>query len=258
LEITEIKSVLEALLFASDKPVSLVQLAKVFDAVERKTVHQLLDELRADFERENRGYRLMEIAEGWQLVTRPEYASYIRKLTGSRAASRLTRPSLESLAIIAYKQPITKAEVEGIRGVNSDAVMHSLMERRLIRTVGRKDVLGRPLLYGTTRDFLVTFGLKDLGELPRLSELHDLLKQDTVNAELWEIDAQGQVVPREAEDFLKTPELDGQGEDDGAPRETPVETAGEGPGALPGEAHSEPPEEEPGESTGNAEGKESL
>jgi segregation and condensation protein B len=208
LEIADIKSVLEALLFTSDKPVSLAQMAKVLEGVERKTLHQLLDELRADCERENRGFRLVEIAEGWQLATRPEHAAFIRKLTGSKAAGRLTRPSLETMAIIAYKQPITKAEVEGIRGVNSDGVMHSLLERRLIRTVGRKDVVGRPLLYGTTRDFLMTFGLKDLGELPRLSELNDLLKQDSINAELWEIDAQGQVVPRQAEDFLKNTQVE--------------------------------------------------
>lgn len=203
MEIQEIKSVLEALLFSADKPLSLAQIGKALDGVERKSLHQLLDELRSEYDAEGRGFRLGEIAEGWQMSTRPHHGAFIRKLNRAKGAGRLSKPALESLAIIAYKQPITKAEIEGIRGVNSDGVLYSLLERRLVRTVGRKDVAGRPLLYGTTREFLQTFGLKDLSELPKLAELKDLLKQDEANAELWSINEQGELIPKSAEEFLK-------------------------------------------------------
>ena len=124
----------------------------------------------------------------------------IRRLHRIKSANRLTRPSLETLAIIAYKQPLTKAEIESIRGVNSDGVMQSLLERRMVRTVGRKDAVGRPLLYGTTREFLQAFGLKDLGELPKLTELKELLKQSP-EGELWEVGDDGKLVERPIEEL---------------------------------------------------------
>jgi segregation and condensation protein B len=201
---SEIKSAVEAVLFASDKPLTLAQIGAAMDGVERKALHQILDELRSDYDGSGRGFRLVEIAEGWQLVSRPQHASYIRRLNRSKTMNRLSRPALESLAIIAYKQPLTKTEVENIRGVNSDGVMHNLLERRLVRTVGRKDVVGRPLLYGTTREFLQVFGLKDLAELPKLTELKDLLKTEP-EAELWEVGADGKLVEKAPEDFVKTP-----------------------------------------------------
>jgi segregation and condensation protein B len=204
LEISELKASVEAALFASDKPVTLAQVAASMDGAERKLLHQVLDELRADYESQRRGFRLVEIAEGWQLVSRPEHAGLIRRLNRLKSSSRLSRPSLETLAIIAYKQPLTKAEIENIRGVNSDGVMHNLLERRLVRTVGRKDVAGRPLLYGTTREFLQAFGLKDLGELPKLAELRDLLQQEP-EADLWDIGADGKLVEKNPEDFIKSP-----------------------------------------------------
>jgi segregation and condensation protein B len=202
LEIAEIKPALEALLLASDKPVPLPQIAKVLDGMERMAVHQTLEELAAEYTEQGRGFQLTEIAEGWQLATRPQYANVIRKMNRSKVANRLTRPALETLAIMAYRQPITKAEVEGIRGVNSDGVINSLLERRMIRTVGRKDVVGRPLLYGTTREFLQAFGLKDLVELPKLTELKDLLRQDPAG-ELWDMDEGGNLVEKMPEELLK-------------------------------------------------------
>ena len=223
MEIADIKPVLEALLLASDKPAPLAQLAKAMEGVERKAVSQTLEELAQEYDSQARGFRLVEIAEGWQIVTRPQFAGAIRKMNRTKVANRLTRPSLESLAIVAYKQPITKAEVESVRGVNSEGVMNSLLERRLIRTVGRKDVVGRPLLYGTTREFLQAFGLKDLGELPQLADLKDLLKNDEAG-ELWELDENGELVEKRPEDMLKSAEPEAPAED--APGEEPVKEEG--------------------------------
>jgi segregation and condensation protein B len=204
LEILELKATVEALLFASDKPLTLAQLAATLDGAERKAVHQVLDELRTEVDEQNRGFRLVEIAEGWQLVSRPQHAAAIRRLSRAKGANRLSRPALETLAIIAYKQPLTKTDIENIRGVNSDGVMHNLLERRLVRTVGRKDVVGRPLLYGTTREFLQIFGLKDLVELPKLTELKELLQQEP-EAELWDIGPDGKLTEKHPEDFVKSP-----------------------------------------------------
>jgi len=157
-----------------------------------------------EYDESSRGFRLTEIAEGWQLVSRPQHAAIIRRLNRVKGANRLSRPALESLAIIAYKQPLTKTDIENIRGVNSDGVMHNLLERRLVRTVGRKDVVGRPLLYGTTREFLQVFGLKDLAELPKLTELKELLRQEP-EAELWDIGPDGKLTEKHPEDLLKAP-----------------------------------------------------
>jgi segregation and condensation protein B len=200
LDIQAVKASVEAALFASERPLTLAQVTAALEEVERKVVHQVMDELRAEYDEQARGFRLVEIAEGWQLLTRPGHATVIRRLHRIKSANRLTRPSLETLAIIAYKQPLTKAEIESIRGVNSDGVMQSLLERRMVRTVGRKDAVGRPLLYGTTREFLQAFGLKDLGELPKLTELKELLKQSP-EGELWEVGDDGKLVERPIEEL---------------------------------------------------------
>ena len=200
LDIQAVKAAAEAVLFASERPLTLAQITGALEGVERKVVHQILDELRSEYDEQNRGFRLAEIAEGWQLITRPGHAAVIRRLHRIKSANRLTRPALETLAIIGYKQPLTKAEIEAIRGVNSDGVMHSLLERRLVRTVGRKDVAGRPLLYGTTREFLQAFGLKDLSELPKLTELKELLKQ-APEGELWEVGDDGKLREKPLEEL---------------------------------------------------------
>jgi segregation and condensation protein B len=200
LDIQAVKAAAEAALFASERPLTIAQLTAALEGAERKVVHQVLDELRADYDAQDRGFRLAEIAEGWQLLTRPSHAGVIRRLHRIKSANRLTRPALETLAIIAYKQPLTKAEIEAIRGVGSDGVMQNLLERRLVRTVGRKDAVGRPLLYGSTREFLQAFGLKDLGELPKLTELKELLKQEP-EGELWEVGEDGKLHERPVEDL---------------------------------------------------------
>jgi segregation and condensation protein B len=166
----ELRPVLEALLFAAAEPRTLVQLAEACEA-DPLRVAEALAGLGAAYEHEGRGVRLAEEAEGYILITRSTYAPYIARLLRGRKKMRLSRPALETLAIIAYKQPVTKAEVDSIRGVDSSGVLNTLLERELVTIRGRSKVVGRPLLYGTTSEFLSYFGLKDLTDLPRVEEL---------------------------------------------------------------------------------------
>lgn len=170
----ELKAVLEALLFVSHEPITLDRLAIALEGVAKSQIRQALGELQTEFERGERGLQIVELAGGFQMVTRPDYAPWIRRLGKTKAAPKLSRSGLESLAIIAYKQPIVRAEIEEIRGVETSGVLRTLLERKLIRMVGRKDVPGRPIMYGTTKYFLQHFGLRDLSELPPLREFKEL------------------------------------------------------------------------------------
>ncbi len=160
--------VVEALLFASDTPVEAERIQEVLDLESSAVARELVDGLRARLDAEGRALQVMEVAGGFRLVTRPELAPWLVKLARSRTRSRLSRPSLETLAIIGYRQPVSRPEVDAIRGVNSEAVLDNLLERRMIRIAGRKESPGRPFLYETTREFLVAFGLRDLGDLPKV------------------------------------------------------------------------------------------
>jgi segregation and condensation protein B len=173
MERDRLKSVLESLLFVADAPVSLSQLADALDGVDRKEIGSALEELQSEYEAAGRGFRLIEVANGFQMRTPKEHADWIRRLYQGRPA-RMSRATLETLAIVAYKQPITRSEIEAIRGVDVDGVLATLLERRLIRIVARKDVPGRPYLYGTTSEFLATFNLKDLTHLPTLKEMEEM------------------------------------------------------------------------------------
>jgi segregation and condensation protein B len=169
-----LRSILESLLFAADGPLSVDRLRSAIGGdVERKEVAQALKELQEEYETQQRGVRLLEVANGFQLRTPREHAEYVKNLVPVKTA-RMSRANLETLAIVAYKQPITKAEIEDIRGVNVDGVVSTLLERRLIRIVARKDVPGKPFLYGTTKEFLETFNLKDLSGLPTLKEMEEM------------------------------------------------------------------------------------
>ncbi|HEY7039974.1 MAG TPA: SMC-Scp complex subunit ScpB [Methylomirabilota bacterium] len=160
--------VVEALLFASDTPVEAERIQEVLDLESPAVARELVEGLRARLETEGRALQVMEVAGGFRLVTRPEIAPWLIKLARTRTRSRLSRPSLETLAIIGYRQPVSRPEVDAIRGVNSEAVLDNLLERRMIRIAGRKESPGRPFLYETTREFLVAFGLRDLGDLPKV------------------------------------------------------------------------------------------
>jgi segregation and condensation protein B len=159
--------VLEALLFASGGPVEIERLSEVLELPSVGQAQELVDVLRERLERSGRALQVVEVAGGVRLVTRPEVAPWLVRLARSRTRSRLSRPALETLAIVAYRQPVSKPEIDAVRGVNSEGVLDSLLERRLLRIGGRKDSAGRPFLYETTREFLVAFGLRDLGDLPK-------------------------------------------------------------------------------------------
>src|SRR5262245_54932723 len=165
-------AVLESMLLAAGAPVPLTRLVEALEGAPRREVTAALRALGESYERGGRGLRLVYVAGGYQLRSAPEHGHWVRRLLGGRPP-RLSRPMLETLAIIAYRQPCTRPEIEAIRGVEADAVLSTLLDRRLIRIVGRKDAPGRPLLYATTKDFLEVFGLPDLQALPPLAELGD-------------------------------------------------------------------------------------
>ncbi|HEY7183467.1 MAG TPA: SMC-Scp complex subunit ScpB [Blastocatellia bacterium] len=170
----ELKPVIEALLFVADEPLPFKQLCKILGDVPEEDVMWALSELVADYEQRGSGLEAREIAGGWRISTRPQYHEFIRKYLKSRPSARLSLPALETLAVIAYKQPITIPEILEIRGVTSSSAVKTLLEKRLIVTKGRKETVGRPMMYGTSKEFLIQFGLKDLSELPSIEDFEDL------------------------------------------------------------------------------------
>jgi segregation and condensation protein B len=183
MEREEIKSIIESLLFVADGPLTIQRLGEVLEGVEREDLRSTLDELQAELENSRRGVRLVEVAGGYQLRTAKVNADWVKKFLGGRPA-RMGRATLETLAIIAYRQPITRAEIESIRGVDVDGVINTLLDRSLIRAVARKDVPGRPFLYGTTPEFLQLFNLKDLTHLPTLKEMEEIALPEIAGEEL--------------------------------------------------------------------------
>jgi segregation and condensation protein B len=170
----ELKAIVESLLFVSSEPLSIQRLLAVIGDVTKAEVTQALRSLGEELEQEGRGLRLAEVAGGFRLLTKQEYAGWIKRLDKSKSTAKLSRSALESLAIIAYKQPIVRSEIEEIRGVETSGVVRTLLERKLVRIVGRKEVPGRPIMYGTTKYFLEHFGLNDLSQLPPLREFKEL------------------------------------------------------------------------------------
>jgi len=169
-DLGRLPALVESLLFAAGRPVPISELVEALDGPSRAEVLRALEHLVASCEREGRGLRLVQVAGGWQLRTPAEHAPWIRRLLRERPP-RLSRPMLETLAVVAYRQPCTRIEIEAVRGVDAEAVLTTLIERRLVRIVGRKEAPGRPLLYATTREFLEVFGLPDLNALPPLRDL---------------------------------------------------------------------------------------
>jgi len=170
----KIKAVAEALLFVSERPVKVSEIIKVLTDSGSVTPHAVvsaLEELKIDYIQSQRSFRLVEIAGGYQLRTMPEFAPYISKFLSGQERTRLSQPALETLAIVAYRQPVTRSQIESIRGVDVTGILKMLQERNLIKVIGRSDAPGRPFLYGTATLFLEHFGLNSLSELPRVAEL---------------------------------------------------------------------------------------
>src|SRR3954454_942325 len=178
MEPTELKAALEAILFVSNEPVSLDDLAGAFDQDGREAIVAQLDEIKRMLDANVGGFTLEQTAGGWRLATRAEHDPILKKYYALKGQNRLTIAALETLAIVAYRQPITAPEISEIRGVNSTQTIRTLLERRMIRVAGRKNVVGSPFLYRTTKDFLVHFGLNDIRDLPRLEEFGDLIGEN--------------------------------------------------------------------------------
>jgi segregation and condensation protein B len=166
----QLKAIIEALVFASPDPLTPKMLFKLLNDEPKEDVLAAVRALQSDYQ-ERGGLHLVEVAGGFQITTRPEFHEWVRRLFHERTTQKLTVQSLETLAVVAYKQPITTAEIGEIRGVNAAGVLSTLLERHLIKIVGRKNVIGRPFLYGTTNEFLIRFGLKDLNDLPKVEDM---------------------------------------------------------------------------------------
>ena len=171
------KRILEALLFATARPITIPDLRKIMPGVPAKELERLVHELREEYERDGRSFELIEIAGGFEIVSRKEYASWLARLELQRKVRQASRSALETLAILAYKQPVTRAEIEELRGVDISGVLSTLLEKGFIKIAGKKEVPGRPFLYGTTEKFLEHFGLKSLADLPPIGEIKGLIER---------------------------------------------------------------------------------
>jgi segregation and condensation protein B len=171
--VAELMAIIEALIFVAEEPLSVKAIADVLKE-DRGWIETAVEELAREFNERNGGLQLREVAGGWQITTRPEHHEYVRAFLKSRPSAKLSLASLETLAVIAYKQPITVPEILEIRGVQSPSAIKTLLDKRLIRACGRKETIGRPMMYGTSKEFLLQFGLKDLSELPSIEDFEDL------------------------------------------------------------------------------------
>lgn len=222
----QLKTAIEALLFIGGGPLSVDRLRGIFEDATKEQIEAQLQALKADYDAREAGVMVAEVANGYQLATRPEQSVWVRKFKTVKVTTRLSRPALETLAIIAYKQPVTRPEIEAIRGVNIGGIVRNLMERRLVKIVGKKDVPGKPMLYGTSVEFLQYFGLKDLSSLPTLREFQELdANEDAMVEALPERDDSTDPLQDEAAEALDAAAT----AVDGAPEETaPSETARQG------------------------------
>jgi segregation and condensation protein B len=178
-------SIIEALIFSSDEPISETELVKAIKGIDgediqvsEKEVENCIEKLNLIYEEKNSAFQIIKIAGGYLFATKPEYAKYVGFLSSEKSKRRLSQAALETLAIIAYKQPVTKPELETIRGVNSDYILNTLLEKSLVTIIGRTETIGRPLLYGTTTEFLKYFGLNKLSDLPKPREIEEIMKDE--------------------------------------------------------------------------------
>ncbi len=173
--IGEIISIVEALIFVADEPLTIKTLAEVLDN-DKETIEAAVEELAQEYDGRESGLQIREIAGGWQISTRAEFHEEIRRFLRTRPSAKLSLAALETLAVIAYKQPVTVPEILEIRGVQSASAIKTLLDKRLIVAKGRKETVGRPMQYGTSKDFMIQFGLKDLSELPSIEDFEDLVQ----------------------------------------------------------------------------------
>ncbi|MFY9530249.1 MAG: SMC-Scp complex subunit ScpB [Candidatus Acidiferrales bacterium] len=209
----ELRSALEAIIYVADEPATLDQISGAL-GIEKSEVRHALDELVASYAADDRGIEIRKVAGGWKFYTKPQHHDAVRKFIKSlRPPLRLTMPALETLAVIAYKQPATGPEIQEIRGVNCAGVIKTLLEKRLITTAGRKEVIGRPILYRTSKEFLMRFGLSDVDELPSLKEFEQLAQ-----AALGADEGIAPIEPEEAapSDSMLASRADGEGSTDSA------------------------------------------
>jgi len=171
-EEAQLKAVLEGLIFVSEIPLTLDRMKEVL-GMNKRDLQRLLSEMMEEYRKSERGFHIVEVAEGFQFRTRPDHADWIKKLKRVKTTA-LSQPALETLAIVAYRQPVVRMDIEKIRGVDSGGVLHTLLEKKLVKIIGKKDVPGKPLVYGTSRKFMEVFGLKDLSQLPTLKDLEGL------------------------------------------------------------------------------------
>lgn len=226
------KRELEALLFAADSPLTLGRLRKILPGTEAKEIKDAVAELEQEYEQAGHAFAIVEFGGGWQIATRPEFSPLVEKMFKTRRFTRLSKAGLEVLAIITYKQPITRLEVDDIRGVNSSGAISTLTERNLITVVGRSQAVGNPLLYGTTREFLNHMGLKGLSQLPQLPDLESVMDN---REELKKFASQlgRDVSDEELADYFAAPELpepasqQGQEEDQAKASSEPAPDDGE-------------------------------
>ena len=221
MEDAELKKVLETLLFITDAPLPVSRISQLCEIKNKERLESALVELRKSYDEEGRTLQVMQVAGGWQLATRPEYGLWVRKLFQNKMTVRLTQAALETLCIIAYKQPLTRAEIEAIRGVEVIGPLETLTQRRLITVVGRRESIGRPILYGTTSEFLRQFGLNSLDDMPKL---------ESFNIENMAAAAQATAVELIEQESLPEPGAEEEGRPAPAQEEAP---AGEGAEAAP-------------------------
>jgi segregation and condensation protein B len=210
---TTLKALVEALIFAAQEPLSINQIRTIYQGddtrnngskqIEPETIRQSVIDLNLEYERSDRPYRIVQIAGGYQFATLSDYAEWLGKLYKEQGRRKLSQSGVETLSIVAYKQPVTKAEIEKIRGVNCDYVLKTLLEKELLTVTGRAESVGRPLLYGTTKEFLKHFGLNDITDLPRPREIEEILGESQFETERRMLEAQegAELMKKEQEDF---------------------------------------------------------
>jgi len=203
-----IKPIIESVLFVASKPLGLNELKRVIKGVKVGDIKAAIDELAGEYNERKSSFSLQEVAGGFEISTRPQFAPWIMKLELEKKKRQATQSTLETLAILAYKQPITRVEIEELRGVNASGILSTLLDRNLIKIVGRKEIPGRPMLYGTTDKFLEHFGLKGLGELPNISEIKDLVQRMVTQEELMvEEEQKAKEANKEGQSEEKEPEV---------------------------------------------------